>query len=347
MCVVIISYLFTELINMQRFDVFFKQVFSRHANAFLSILKQVIPEDIGTSVEKELPVEIIKGALRVDKIFQTNSKNILIIDFEETFTLGSYFEILTHTSAHVYSTSAYSNLLTEMNVKLNYLPILITVRASKKHISYFIRNNLLRKLTSGVYQLHGTRFFSIYLFVLSNMNLAEYMLKASGLCANNVECRRLAEQIRKKEFWDYRMVQDPKILEIRKKLLHMFGELVFLINLKAEYTMEIWRFSTLEAKDISKTILDSLLILFLREVKKMSAAQVLSKREKRELIEAIGIRDAIEAIGIKAVIDAVGIEEVIKEVGVEQVIDAIGSALDFDDEKKRKLIEFIKELKEK
>ena len=76
-------------------------------------------------------------------------------------------------------------------------------------------------------------------------------------------------------------------------------------------------FSRPETHEPVKNILNAMLLLFFEEVKKMSVSQVLTK-EKKELIEAMGIRDAIEAIGIENMIEAVDIEKLIGIVGVKK-----------------------------
>ena len=324
---------------MQRFDVFFKKVFSRHHDYFLALLRNIIPEDVGAKVVHELPVEIVKGALRVDKIFRTNNNITLLIDFEEVFTLDAYFEILTHTAAHIHSTKAYNTLFEEKQSKLGYVPLLIAIKTNKKHMKYLKNHNVVEKVTVGAYRLQDTPFFCTYMLVLTEMNLAKYMLRVAKLCDTEEKCQELAKQVRTTEFWDTRIAKNTtQLKKIRDILLEKFGELILLLNLDVKYVFRVWRYASSERKDISKGILDSMLILFLKEVRQMSVSQVLTKREKKELIEAMGIKEAIEAVGL---------EKVVEEVGLEKVVEALSNALKLSKKDKEVLNSILKKAKNK
>ena len=322
---------------MQRFDVFFKKAFSRYRESFLALLSAIIPEGIGSKVVRELPVEIVKGALRVDKIFKTDKDVTILVDFEISFTLDAYFEILTHASAHIHSTKAYKSLLEEKQSKIMYLPLLIAIKTNKKHMQSLYQRKVVVEDKEGTYKLLGTPFYSIYLLVLTEINLAEYMLKLTNLCEDEKECKELSRKIQQPEFWSSKLTrEDPKLKKVLNTLLEMFGELIILLNPSAHYVFRVWHFASEERKNVSKDILNSMLILFSKEVKELSASQILTKKEKKELLEAMGIKEAI---------DAVGIEKVIETVGIERVIEGIGKALNLSKEDKKVLLKIIEKRK--
>jgi len=312
------------------------------------LLNVIIPESIGNKVTRELPVEIVKGALRVDKIFKTDKGATILVDFEVSFTLDAYFEILTHAAAHIHSTKAYKSLVESEESKILYLPLLIAIKTNKRHMQSLYRRNIVTKDKQGVYKLLATPFYSIYLLVLTEINLAEYMIKLTNLCENEKECKELSKKIQQPEFWSSKSIrEDPKLKKVLNTLLEMFGELIILLNPDAHYVFRVWHFASEERKNVAKDILNSLLILFLKEVRELSASQVLTKKEKKELLEAMGIKEAIEAVGLEKVIQAIGLEKVIQAVGLEKVIDAIGETLNLSKEDKETLRKIIEKQKEK
>ena len=311
---------------MQRFDVFFKRVFSQHANDILMMLNHILPVDCGTKVSSEPSVEVVKGALRIDKIFKTDTGRLLIMDFEEPFTLDSYFEILTHTAAHIHSTKLHREIVKSSSTSTNYVPLIISITASKRHLEFIMTQNIATRIKLGVYQIVATPFFPIFLLVFSEMNLAEHMLRIANLCSSDDECKELGEKLKSPELWEDVLKRENNI-ELRRamySLVSKYGELLFLLNPDAKYLLQVWRFSKTEAQHVAKDILNAILILFSKEVMQMSVSEILTKKEKREIIKAMGVKEAIEAVGIEEAIEAVGIEKVIETVGIEKVIRTVG-----------------------
>ncbi|MEQ9714006.1 MAG: hypothetical protein ABGF52_00565 [Candidatus Asgardarchaeum sp.] len=340
---------------MQRFDVFFKRVFSEYSNKVLALLNHLLPVDCGHSVLRELPVEIVKGALRIDKIYETDTGRIMIIDFEEPFTLDSYFEILMHTAAHIHSTGYCKEIIKSKSIRTNYIPLIISINITKRHLNLLIVHNLAAKINDGVYVIEASPFFKIYLIVFSEMNVAEHLLMAANLCETPEECRSLGEKLRRPELWEKAIKQgDEKIKKILHQLVITYGEMLCLLNPDAEYLLHVWRFSNAEAREIAKDILAAILILFSKEVVQISVSEILTEKEVRDIIEALGIEKAInavglkrviDAVGLKKVIDAVGLERVIKEVGVENIIDTLGKILNLSEEEKKMLLRKYKQRK--
>ena len=64
----------------------------------------------------------------------------------------------------------------------------------------------------------------------------------------------------------------------------------------------------------------------------MLAAQVLSVSEKRELIEAMGVKEAIEAIGV---------DEIIQIIGIERIIEVLSGKFKLSEEDKKALQAFL------
>ena len=310
---------------MQRFDVFFKRVFSQYKDKVLGLLNSILPVSCGNAVTREPSVEVVKGALRIDKIYETDTGKILIIDFEEPFTLDSYFEILMHTSAHIHATSYYKKIISSGNIHTNYIPIIVSIKANKKHLKFLIRNNMVTKINAGIYALKSLPFFTVYLLVFSEMNVTEYLLMAENLCTSPEDCQELSEKIKRPELWEEAIKQDDKkIKKILYTLVSRYGEMLYLINPQVDYMFNLWRFSEIEAQKVAKDILSAIIILFPKEVIRMSVSEILTEKEVRDIVEALGIEKAINAVGLARVIDAVGIDKVIDAVGIDRVIATVG-----------------------
>jgi len=315
---------------MQRFDVFFKRVFLQYKNKILGLLDTILPVDCGKTVLREPSVEIVKGALRIDKIYETDTGRIIVIDFEEPFTMDSYFEILMHTVAHIHATSYYKKIIESGSARTNYIPIIVSINANKKHLSFMAHNNIISKVNEGIYMLKASPFFTIYLLIFGEMNVTEHLLMAANLCRSPRECRELGERIKRPELWEEAIRQgDERIKRILSTLVATYGEMLYLINPKVDYLLHVWRFSSAESQQVAKDILNAMLILFSKEVMQMSVSKVLTEKEVRDIVEALGIERAVKAVGLKKVIEAVGLEK---------VIDALGEILELTDEEKEALI---------
>ena len=311
---------------MQKFDLFFKRVFTSHPDSILALINQIILVDCGNKITHDLPTEIVRGALRVDKIFKTDSNKILVIDFEEPFTIDSYFEVLTHASAHIHSNRPYDDIIRTEDIQLNYVPLVFSISVNRQHFKILEKNNVIKHINDGVYYAHATPFFPIYIIVFKKLNLAKLMLRAISACKTQQDCDKLEILIRDPDTWEQALLQkNTELYRVLSALVDHYGQLVVLIDGGKDFLLGVWRFSRSEMHELAKDILNAMLLLFFEEVKKMSVSQVLTKQEKKELIEAMGIRDAIEAIGIESVIETVGIEKVIETVGIERVIKAVGA----------------------
>jgi len=310
---------------LQRFDVFFKEVFTDYPNGVLALLNYLLPEKSGTRIVQDMPTEVIKGALRIDKVFKTDTNMILIIDFEEPFTIDSYFEVLTHTATHIHSKKPYSVIVKTANINMKYVPIIFSISSTKSHLEIFKKNKIMRTIASGVYLLQATPFFPIYLVLIAKLNLARVMLRALELCKDENDCNALEKVIKNPETWEQAISErNINTRQLLARIISEYGRLVILINDDTEFLTNVWRFSrSIEPKQ-SKDILTAMMLISFEAIREMSVSQILTKEEKKELIEAMGVEDAIAAIGINKVIDVIGIEKVIDAVGVEKVIDAVG-----------------------
>ena len=334
---------------MQRFDIYFKRIFSQYADSILALLNTILKINCGSKVTEMPSVEIIKGPLRIDKVYKTDINKILIVDFEEPFTLDSYFEVLTHTAAYIYSNKLFKKIIKNNKVSLNLVPIILSIKVTRNHLNYLKLHNISKEITNGVYELQATPFFPIYLVHLSKINLTEHLLKIMNVCTSPEECTKLGMKLKSPDMWEKVLgnERDNKLKYIMKTLVLTYGDLLAFLNFDAEYLFNVWRFSRFESEKVAKDILNSLVLLFPKEVAKLSVSKLLTKKEVAEIIETMGIKKAIEAVGIKRVIDTVGIKRVIDTVGIERVVEAIGvekiievlgDILKLSDEEKKQLL---------